>query len=197
MAEQKSGSNVGKIVLIVVLVLCGVGAVCGGVLWYFGKSGFELAKSSAAFQQSLVAEFGPDVRFQPVTPQPQNLVLAVGFGEEEDLSPEHVRELQDEVWKLYTEAFADAGMPFTKSVAVGRGHGAQQGGYVSDWEENQVSVEELTQRTGIAAPPPSSIEKLVPEKAKIKVNPPDETEKLPGGEPEEDAPNDVPDESDK
>jgi hypothetical protein len=180
MSEQKSG-NVGKIVLIIVLVLCGLGAACGGVMWYFASPGIEIAKSSVSFQQALTAEFGPGVTFQPISTQPQSVILAVGLPGSEELTEEGAREAQDKIWTLYAQSFASGGMPFARSLAVG----SASGGGLSGWEQHEISIDDLVARTGVAAPPASRYEALVPDNAKVTVTTREKTDSPPTDMPDE------------
>ena len=176
-ATQKSG--IGKIVLIVVGILLTIGLLCCGIGYYFiGAPAIAFGRATQKFNEQLVAEFGAGVRVQPLQRGPQNMLVGVGFPEDEELTPEHVAELQDRVWELYTEAYVDGGFPFCTGIAIGHGIGANPGGYVTDWEDNVATVEEMEERTGVSGPPASKLTRWVPEEARVRVQTEDDLKEL-------------------
>lgn len=155
------GGGAGKIILIVVGVLLLIGLVCCGAGYFFVlKPGVDIGMGAASFQEAVSAKYG-DIRMQQLPRNgQQDIVFAVGFPEGQDLSPEAVVALQDDLWTMYTQSFSDSGFPFCRAFAVGIGRGDQPPGWVEGWQEHVVEVTELVQRTGIPAPPPSKLEKL-------------------------------------
>jgi len=151
-----SGARAGKIVLIVVAVLVGLGILCCGggfllvgdkvtAMWQFGKASTELATG-------LQKEFGQGTSMNFIQDE-EGMVFVVGIPG--GAKPEEVPALQDRAWKVYCEAFQDGGLPIV-GLAVGTGTKAG-GNLVRRWRKNIVSVEEIAARTGVAAPGPSKL----------------------------------------
>ena len=149
---QKGGGGVGKIILIVLAVLAGLGLLCAVGGWMlFGdylKMGTALGIGSGKFNEQLQADLGPG-SFGTFLPDDVDgkFVIVVGVPEDQ-LTPERIPEIQDLVWKAYAGAFADGGFGPVR-LGVGKTLGEQQS---IGWRENQITVEELVERTGVAAP---------------------------------------------
>ncbi len=153
----------GKIVLLVVGILAGLGVLCCGVGYVFLgdkiKAGFAIGKDTAQFILKLQKEFGPKTVFQPVTSGPAKFILAIGV--DEDLTPERVTDIQDHSWRIFAETYAEHGFAQVTNLAVGRPAKGRSGrGAVDGWQDHMVSVEELVKRTGVAAPKISNIAKV-------------------------------------
>ena len=147
----------GKIFLLIVGILAGLGILCCGGIWFVAgdkiMSGIHFGTDSAAFVQRLQKDFGPTAHFSIDKNDKMELILTIGV--EGDLTPERVVEVQDTAWKAVGDTFGQHGFMPVKFLAVGHpvaGGGGQSGG-VRDWAGNTVSIEELVARTGVPAPP--------------------------------------------
>jgi hypothetical protein len=151
----------GKIFLLVIGILAGLGILCCGAGYFFLgdkiRSITSIAKDSVAFGENLQKEFGPTAMFQLLPNGKAKFILAIGV--EGDLTPERVAQVQNAAWKVFAESYRENGFVPVTQVAVGRPEkGVKAGrGEVSDWAANLISVEELVKRTGVAAPPVSAI----------------------------------------
>jgi hypothetical protein len=147
----------GKIFLLVIAILAGLGLLCcGGVYAFWGDeimSGVYFGTNSGKFVQRLQADYGQTAVFGVEPDAQHEFVLTIGV--EGDLTPERVREVQDGAWKIVGEVFGKDGFLPVKRLAVGKPLTSSMGqqGAVVDWADNIVSVEELTARTGVPAPP--------------------------------------------
>lgn len=158
-----SGWSPGKIFLVIVCVVLGLGILCcGGVFLMYGdkiKSGFSFATEMGEFSIRLQNELGKGsmVTFQ----QNDKLEWIMVVGLPGELTEERVREAQDKAWKAASEIFAKDGFLPVKEVAVGTPVKPSPGstGGVSGWAKNSVRIDELVQRTGCPAPP---VMKLIP-----------------------------------
>jgi hypothetical protein len=157
----------GKIFLLVVGILLGLGILCcGGGYLLFGekiKSVIEFGTDTAAFVGRLRTEFGDTASFDLVKNDKNDMVLAIGVPGE--LTPEKVPESQDKAWRAFADSFGKHGFVPVRWVAIGRpivgsGSGKQRGTGVVDWSANMVSTDELVRRTGVPAPP---LAKFLPE----------------------------------
>lgn len=146
------GMGAGKIVLIVVLVVLGLGAICCGIGALFVgpkmKQGIQFGTSTAAFAQKLIAEFGDGSTFNPVPGESGGFTLLVGIPR--DFADDEVAALQDRVWAAYCECHAEGGYPVS-GVAVGRVDPANPTA-VKGWMKNMIPVADLESRTGKKCP---------------------------------------------
>jgi hypothetical protein len=151
----------GKIFLLVIGILAGLGILCCGAGYLFLgdkiKTIFSMGKDSMVFAERLKKEYGQAAMFQLLPNGKAKFILAVGV--DGDLSPERVAQVQNGVWKIFAETYKERGFVPVTQLAIGRPEkGVKAGrGEVSDWAANLVSADELVKRTGIAAPPVSSI----------------------------------------
>jgi len=147
----------GKIFLLVIGILAGLGILCcGGVYAFWGEeimSGVSVTINSGKFAQRLQTDYGKTAVFGIETTAEKEMLLTIGV--EGELTPERVREVQDGAWRTYGEVFGKDGFLPIKHLAVGKPLTASTGqaGAVIDWSANVVSVEELVARTGVPAPP--------------------------------------------
>lgn len=166
--EKPPGPGVGKVVLIVVAVLVGLGVLCCGIGGYMLRdkirAGVQFGTSSAAFDQRLKADFGPRTTMTFVPDDDGRLVVVVGV--EGGPTPENLAESQDKAWRAYCEAYADGGMPVG---SLGIGTAGQPGkSPVTSWRKNVATAEELAGRTGVTAPVTSPLfESLDPDKIRV------------------------------
>jgi hypothetical protein len=160
-APQRGGWSAGKIVLVSVLVLTGLGALCcGGAFLLFKDevtSIFRFSGGVVRLQQAVQAEVAHDAKVSLVPSDEPGVDLALGVSEE--LSEERAEELQDQYWRIYARAFANGGFR-VRRLGVGRLGGEGRGRTVDLGTVRWVSVDELVERTGVAAPPVD--EKLSP-----------------------------------
>jgi hypothetical protein len=147
----------GKIFLLVVGILAGLGIVCCGGLWLVAgdkiKAGITFGTDSAAFVQKLQKDYGKTAVFGIEKNDHAEFILTIGA--EGELTPERVTQIQDGAWKTFGEVFGKDGFLPVKHLAVGKpvGGAGKQRGAVIDWGRNVVSVEDLVKRTGVPAPP--------------------------------------------
>jgi len=147
----------GKLFLLVIAVLAGLGILCcGGVYVFWGDeivSGVRVTLNSGKFAQRLQAVYGKTAVFGIEQTAQHQMLLTIGV--EGNLTPERVRQVQDGAWKTFGEVFGKDGFLPIKQLAVGKPMTASMGqpGAVVDWSANMVSVEELVRRTGVPAPP--------------------------------------------
>ncbi len=156
----------GKIFLLIAGILGGLALICCGGFWLmFGDkvmSGISFGKNTARFQQKLLSDFGADSAFEFKQNDKAEFILAVAVKDE--LTPERVTKLQDDVWRAVGDCFGQDGFFPIKHVAIGHpGPGSKPGhGVVIDYSANSVSVDELVKRTNVPAPP---LVKFLPEGA--------------------------------
>jgi hypothetical protein len=192
------GNNSSKTILITLAAIATIGLLCCGgawVLWIgpayqrYVEPAMELGKSMAAMAQALPTEMGAPTQFQPFQRSNQDIVLLFGVPADVELTPAKVTELQDAAWKAYAESFATSGgIPFVSSLAVGHSKGTAQNPIVGDWDDYEISLEEVSQRTGIAVPPPSEFTQFIEslEQAPgVKITIDNEPDDQPEDEPEE------------
>lgn len=150
--------SAGKIFLLIVGILAGLGILCCGGIWIVAgdkiMAGIHFGTDSAAFAQDLQKEYGSTAIFGLAPNDKQEFILTIGVDGE--LTPERVAAVQDGAWRAVGRTFGEHGFFPVKYVAIGHpvaGAQAAQQGSVVDWASNTVSVEELVARTGVAAPP--------------------------------------------
>ena len=147
----------GKIFLLVLGILAGLGILCCGAGYLLLgdkiKAGIAFGTDSAAFVQKLQKDYGKTAVFGIEKNDRAEFILTIGA--EGELTPERVAEVQDGAWKTFGEIFGKDGFLPIRYLAVGRpvGGPGKQRGAVIDWGKNVVSVEEMVKRTGVAAPP--------------------------------------------
>ena len=148
----------GKIFLLVLGILAGLGILCCGAGYLLLgdkiKAGIAFGTDSAAFVQKLQKDYGKTAVFGIEKNDRAEFILTIGA--EGELTPERVTQVQDGAWKTFGEIFGKDGFLPVRHLAVGRpvpGGPSRQRGAVIDWGKNVVSVEELVKRTGVAAPP--------------------------------------------
>jgi hypothetical protein len=178
----------GKIFLVVLLALAGLGLLCCGGVWFVAgdkiMGGIRFGVDSNKFVEALREEFGETASFALVNNDQNQFTLAVGVPGE--LTPERVTEAQDEAWRIAADVFAENGFFPVSHVAIGEPTTSGDANSPPvNWMQNSVTVEELVRRTGVARP------KIVPflpenlgENAKVVVKSGDETEPEGDGEPD-------------
>ena len=163
MATNGGGWTAGRIILVSLGVLVGLGILCCGGAWLFMgdqiKGGIQMATGIASLQKRVQAEVDPGAVITMVNADEGGMDLVVGVPEDWELPPERVTELQDQAWRIYAESFETSVMPI-RNVGVGR----NQGGQAVSYRANLVSVEEVAARTGVPAPPVSDAFVPKPEK---------------------------------
>src|SRR5438552_18564814 len=101
MSEEGSKWTPGKIFLLIVGILVGLGAPCCGGVWFVPgvkiMSGIHFGKNSIAYVERLRKDYGPTALFGIEKDDRQNLVLTIGAGGE--LTPQRVVEVQGGAWK--------------------------------------------------------------------------------------------------
>jgi hypothetical protein len=151
----------GKIFLLVIGILAGLGLICCGAGYFFlgdkFRAAIPLLTDSIQFGERLQKEFGPTATCQFLQNGNAKMILLVGV--EGDLTPERVAQVQDGAWRVFAESYREHGFVPVTQLAVGRPEkGARAGhGQVGEWTHNVVDVAELVKRTGIAAPPVTSL----------------------------------------
>jgi hypothetical protein len=151
----------GKIFLLVLGILAGLGILCCGAGYLLMgdkiKSAIAIGKDMASFMGTLQKELGSGTAFQLVPNGNAKFILVVGV--EGELTPERVADVQDKTWKLFADAFKTDGFMTITHVAVGKPEKGGRASHqeVSDWAGHQISLADIVKRTGIAAPPISSI----------------------------------------
>ena len=155
------GWSPGKIFLVIVCVVVGLGILCcGGVFLIWNKeirATYDVTMDSVAFVQRLQAQYGPSTAFQMLPDGDKQFIIAIGV--EGELTPERVAEVQDGVWKILSEVYGKNGFVPVRHVAIGHPSGSPGSQAVQDWPKNMVSAEDLVKRTGIQPPP---VMKLIP-----------------------------------
>lgn len=145
--EKAPGMGAGKIVLIVIAVLVGLGILCCVGGWFMGGNiAYKLTKPNIVMHQRMTAKYGADATAMALPDQGGKdfvIVATVNL----DLTPEKVTEVQDEAWRAYVDAFSDGGVG-VRRIAV-----ARSGSATPDWKSNTVDAEEVAARTGRPAPP--------------------------------------------
>src|SRR5689334_13032564 len=127
----------GKIFLLVIGVLAGLGILCCGAgYFFFGdaiKGAFSIGKDSIVFVERLQKDYGPNTVFQPIPSGNGKLIVAIGV--EGDLTPERVTQIQDGAWKIFAEAYKEHGFAQVTNFGIGRpGKGRSGRGSVEDWQ---------------------------------------------------------------
>lgn len=149
---KSEGMGAGKIVLIVVLVLGGLGVLCcGGFLVLFREqvgAGINLGMAGPKLAQRLAADIGPGATFSPVPGNDGGMTML--FGIPRAFTADEVAGLQDTAWRAYCEAYADGGFDVT-GVAIGTVD-PKDPMSVKGWAEHTVSVADIESRTGVKAP---------------------------------------------
>ena len=147
----------GKIFLLIVGIIAGLGVLCCGVGWLLWgdkiTAGIAFGKNAAAYVERLQKDYGTTAIFGIEKNDRAEMVLTIGV--EGDLTPERVTEIQDGAWKALGEVFGADGFLPVRQLAVGhpmKQEGGGKAGAVIEWGKNVVDVEELVKRTGVAAP---------------------------------------------
>lgn len=161
---KPSGPGPGKVILIVLAILVGLGAVCCGGMWFLGgNKAWPFVRGQIALQSAAEETLGQGSTIMVMPSDDDDMVLLAGV---RDLDPAQVPEIQDKAWKAYCEAFRDGGLE-VRRIGVGTlGGAARKDGEgaaaepatpgkagISGWKKNVVKVEDVVARTGVAAPP--------------------------------------------
>jgi hypothetical protein len=161
----------GKIFLLILGILAGLGLLCCGAGWLLMgdkiKAGFAFATDVKEFEKSVRTEFGPTAAFDLRDGGNAQFTLLIGVDGE--LTPQRVTEVQDRAWKLFGEHFAKNGFFHVEEVGVGHPTSGKkrQGKGVKDWRGNVVATSELIKRTGVAEPP---IPNFLPDDVKMQIS---------------------------
>ncbi len=165
----------GKVILVVFLVLVVLGVLCcgGGYLLVGDKirAVMHATADFAAFRTDCATALGPGAAVSVGKDDRRRVGLLVGVPG--DLTADRVRELQDKTWKVYADAFRQRGSAVPVAfVAVGKPVAGESPGHedVVEWGKNLIAVEELVQRTGVAAPPRNAeITRAFGEKTRVEI----------------------------
>jgi hypothetical protein len=149
----------GKIFLLVIGILAGLGVLCCGIGYLvFGDkivAIYKITQDSIAFRDRLRKDFGKGAAFGFEKNDHGEMIVTIGA--EGELTPERVREVQDGAWKAIGDTYGKDGFLPVKHLAVGkpvpRSGDDEEMASVVDWGKNVVSVDELVKRTGVPAPP--------------------------------------------
>lgn len=149
--DRPQGAGVGKIVLIVLAVLVGLGLLCCAGCWFAGgRVAWQVAGPQIAMTQEFSSKHGEGAVLlalpDPNAQNPQEMTFILTAQVQKPLTPELVTQIQDDAWRAYASAFAKGGLGVSR-VAVA------QHGPTPDWKANTVTAEEVAQRTGVPAPP--------------------------------------------
>lgn len=183
----------GKIFLLILGILAGLGILCCGGIWLVAgdkiMAGISFGRNAAAYVERLQKDFGETAIFGLEKNDRTEMVLTIGV--EGELTPERVALVQDTAWKALGEVFGADGFLPVRQLAVGRPmkqEGGGKSGAVIEWGRNVVDVEELVRRTGVPAPKNTA---FLPEefdgkqvKIQVKVGKESGPEEEPSGEPD-------------